>query len=83
MRKIWSEQDEIARSVVGNSIADESLAAALDDQGQFKFGMIMPEKRELQIDALKCAERIGPRSDFFKMSPHAAYSNSVDRFAKS
>ena len=72
---IWADQNQIAGAVVGNAIAHQALALALEDQGQLVLRMIVPVERKLRIVPLKCTERRWTGRDLFEIGLHAQQCN--------
>jgi hypothetical protein len=45
VRKVGSDENEVAIVVIAYMIADETLAARIECQGQFELGMVVPLER--------------------------------------
>jgi hypothetical protein len=75
MGKVRAEQDKVSGLVVGDSVADESLAGAVGDECELVFGMEMPGKREFRIGALKGKKRAMGFSNPLKLGSHEGDSS--------
>src|SRR5271166_688571 len=75
VRHVRTEQDQIARAIIGDAVANQPLAAAVDDQRQLELRVIVPVKGELKIVSLKCDERRRSGGNLLEMGLHAPQCN--------
>jgi hypothetical protein len=57
VRQVGTEQDEVTGVVVSDSVTNQALPTAIDDQREFEFRMVVPVKTKLKFVPLEYDER--------------------------
>jgi hypothetical protein len=67
VRKVRSEKNQVARSIIGGVVSYQALAGTLEDQRQFVLRVVVPAETKLVLASLISVELVRTGGDFLEV----------------